>query len=306
LSFDIQILGSNSAAPAHGRHHTAQSVRIQNQQFLVDCGEGTQLQMKEFDVKKNRLDAIFISHLHGDHYLGLMGLLSTMHLNGRKQSLDLYGPIGLADIITIQLKYSNTRLNYLLNFHELSGAESELIMENEQLTVHTIPLNHRIQCNGFLFREKPKARKMIKEKLMAANLSVAHINKLKMGVDVLNEEGKVMYAVKDFTLPAKRSRSYAYCSDTRYDESIIPIIKGVDLLYHEATFLHDMLERAKQTHHTTCKEAGIMAKKAEVGQLILGHFSNRYKVLSPLLEEAKKEFKDSLLGEEGLIFSVEE
>lgn len=306
MSFDVQILGSNSAAPAHGRHHTAQSVRIQNQQFLVDCGEGTQLQMKTFDVKKNRLEAIFISHLHGDHYLGLMGLLSTMHLNGRKQAIDLYGPIGLAEIITIQLKYSNTRLNYPLNFHELSGTASQLILENEFLTVHTIPLNHRIQCNGYLFKEKPKPRKMIKEKLMEANLSVAHINRLKNGEDIFDEEGKLLYSLKEFTLAAKRSRSYAYCSDTLYDESIIPIIQGVDLLYHESTFLHDMLERAQQTHHTTCKQAGQMASKAQVGQLILGHFSNRYRELSPLLIEAKSEFENSVLGEEGLIFSVKE
>lgn len=306
MSFEVQILGSNSAAPAHGRHHTAQSVRIQNQHFLVDCGEGTQLQMKAFGVKKNRLSHIFISHLHGDHFLGLMGLLSTMHLNGRKQDLYLYGPIGLAEIITIQLKYSNTRLHYKIHFKELRSPTSEIIMENEHLTVHTIPLNHRIQCNGFLFKEKPKPRKMVKDKVLSANLGVAQINTLKKGVDFHDEDGKLLYSVKDFTLPAKRSRSYAYCSDTLYDEVILPIIKGVDLLYHEATFLHEMIDRAEQTHHTTCRQAGIMAQKAEVGQLILGHFSNRYKELTPLLAEAKEEFPNVVLGEEGLTFSVDE
>ncbi|MFQ3213010.1 MAG: ribonuclease Z [Marivirga sp.] len=306
MSFEIQILGSNAAAPAHGRHHTAQSVRIQNNQYLVDCGEGTQLRMKAFGIKKNRLSHIFISHLHGDHYLGLMGLLSTMHLNGRKQAIDLYGPVGLAEIITIQLKYSNTRLSYPIHFHELASEKSVLIMENEHVTVHTIPLNHRIACNGFLFREKLKPRKMIKEKLLAASLGVAQINRLKAGEDVLDENGQLLYAFTDFTLPPKRSRSYAYCSDTLYDEAILPIIKGVDLLYHEATFLHDMLDRAQQTHHTTCKQAATMAKKAAVGQLILGHFSNRYKELLPLLAEARREFPDTVLGEEGLIFSVQE
>ncbi len=306
MPFEVQILGSNSAAPAHGRHHTAQSVRIQNHQFLVDCGEGTQLQMKRFGVKKNRLSHIFISHLHGDHFLGLMGLLSTMHLNGRKQELSLYGPIGLADIITIQLKYSGTRLNYPLNFTELSSSESEVILDNEQLTVATIPLNHKIYCNGFLFREKPKPRRLIKEKVEGEQLKIVHINTLKNGNDVLNEAGAIIYGVKDFTLPPRKSRSYAFCSDTAYNEAIVPIINQVDLLYHEATFLHEMLSRAEQTFHSTVKQTATIAQKAEVGRLILGHFSNRYKTLEPVLEEAKTIFEHSYLGEEGLTFHVED
>ena len=306
MSFEVQILGSNSAAPAHGRHHTAQSVRIQSYQFLVDCGEGTQLQMRRYGVKKNRLSHIFISHLHGDHYLGLMGLLSTMHLNGRKQAIDLYGPIGLAEIITTQLKYSNTKLSYPLHFHEIKESSSTLILDLPQLSVYTIPLSHRIQCNGFLFKEKLKPRKLIKEKLAEVSMKVAHMNSLKRGEDVMDENGELLYAVSDFTMPPKRSRSYAYCSDTIYHEDILPIIKEVDLLYHESTFLHDQLERAQHTFHTTCKQAATMAKKANVGELILGHFSNRYKELEPLLAEAKQEFPYCSLGIEGTTFSVEE
>ena len=232
MSFEVQILGSNSAAPAHGRHHTAQSVRIQSYQFLVDCGEGTQLQMRKYGVKKNRLSHIFISHLHGDHYLGLMGLLSTMHLNGRKQAIDLYGPIGLAEIITTQLKYSNTKLSYPLHFHEIKETNSTLILDLPQLSVYTIPLSHRIQCNGFLFKEKLKPRKLIKEKLAEVSMKVAHMNSLKRGEDVMDENGELLYAVSDFTMPPKRSRSYAYCSDTIYHEDILPIIKEVDINFY--------------------------------------------------------------------------
>ncbi len=304
MSFEVHILGSNSAAPAHGRHHTSQFLRIQDQHFLVDCGEGTQMQMKKYGLRKNRLNHIFISHLHGDHYLGLMGLLSTMHLNGRKQDLFLYGPEGLAEIITMQLKYANTRLNYHIHFKELRNPQSELIMENDKLTVHTIPLQHRITCNGFLFREKPKPRKLIKEKLEQKNLSLQHINHLKKGKDIFDENGNILFRNIDFTLSPKKSRSYAYCSDTKYNEDLLPLISEVDLLYHEGTFLHEMLNRAEETFHTTVLQAATMAKKANVGQLIVGHFSNRYKELSPLLEEARSVFKHSELAEEGRQFEI--
>ena len=306
MPFEVQILGSNSAAPAHGRHHTSQSVRIQNYQFLIDCGESAQLQMKRYGVKKNRLSHIFISHLHGDHFLGLMGLLSTMHLNGRKHELTVYGPIGLADIITIQLKYSNTRLSYPLNFVELRSEQSELILDNKVVSVFTIPLKHKIQCNGFLFKEKPKPRKLIKEKIESLDLKIAEINSLKNGEDVLDEDGKLKYSIADFTLPPRKSRSYAFCSDTIYNEEIIPLIKDVDLLYHESTFVHELIDRAKQTFHTTVKQAATIAKKADVHRLILGHFSNRYRELEPLLAEARSEFKESYLGEEGLTFYVDD
>ncbi len=273
---------------------------------MVDCGEGAQLQMKRYGLRKNRLNHIFISHLHGDHYLGLMGLLSTMHLNGRKHDLYLYGPEGLAEILTLQLKYANTKLHYPLHFKELRSNTSERIFENNKITVDTIPLQHRIPCNGFLFREKPKPRKLIKEKIESLKLSVAQINHLKAGKDVFKEGGELLYKNVDLTLSAKRSRSYAYCSDTKYDESLIPLISGVNLLYHEGTFMHEMLDRAKETFHTTALQAGTMAQKAQVEKLLLGHFSNRYKDLSPLLQEARTIFAETDLAEEGKQFDIAE
>jgi len=304
LSFEVHILGSNSAAPAHGRHHTSQVLRIQDLQIMIDCGEATQLQMKKYGLRKNRLSHIFISHLHGDHFLGLIGLLSTMHLNGRKADLFLYGPVGLSEIISLHLKYANTRLSYQIHFRELEGEQSKLILDHPKLTVHTIPLDHRIPCTGFLIKEKPKAKRLKKEKV--SELGVRDINILKKGEDVLDESGNVKFKNSDYTLPAKRSRSYAYCSDTKYNEAIIPLVKEVDLLYHEGTFLHDNLERANATFHTTAKQAGIFAQKANIGQLLIGHFSNRYKELSPLLEEAQKEFRNTALAEEGKVFTIEE
>ena len=304
MSFEVHILGSNSAAPAHGRHHTSQILKIQDLQIMIDCGEAAQIQMKKYGLRKNRLSHIFISHLHGDHFLGLMGLLSTMHLNGRKTDLYLYGPVGLSEIISLQLKYSNTRLSYPIHFQELKGDQSVLILDHPKITVQTIPLQHRIPCTGFLIREKPKPKRLRKEKV--AELGVRDINILKKGEDVLDESGQLKFRNLDYTLPAKHSRSYAYCSDTKYNEEIIPLVKGVDLLYHEGTFLHDNLERAEATFHTTSKQAGVFAKKAKVGQLLIGHFSNRYKELYPLLEEAQKEFPNTQLAEEGKAFIIEE
>src|SRR5690554_4123206 len=185
-------------------------------QIMIDCGEGTQLQMKKYGVKKNRLSHIFISHMHGDHFLGLMGLLSTMHLNGRKTDLNLYGPVGLAEIIRLHLKYSTTRLSYRIHFHEIDGEQSELILDHPKITVHTIPLQHRIPCTGFLIREKPKPKRLRKERI--GKLSVRDINILKRGEDVLDEDGVLKYKNSEYTFPAKRCRSYAYCSDTRYNE----------------------------------------------------------------------------------------
>ena len=271
---------------------------------MIDCGEGAQLQMKRYGLRKNRLSHIFISHLHGDHFLGLVGLLSTMHLNGRKQELFLYGPPGLSEIISLHLKYASTRLSYPVHFKELDNRSSELILDHKKITVRTIPLQHRVPCTGFLIKEKPKPKRMIKEKV--AGMSVVHINQLKRGEDVMDQKGEILFKSTDYTLPAKKARSYAYCSDTKYHEANIPLVEGVDLLYHEGTFLHDMLKRAEETYHTTAKQAGIFAKKANVGQLIIGHFSNRYKDITPLLVEAQAEFEQTALAEEGKSFVIQE
>lgn len=297
MTFILKILGSNSAAPAFNRHPTSQLLHIQQDSFLIDCGEGTQMQLSKYKIKYTRIGHIFISHLHGDHYLGLVGLLSTMHLHKRTEDLYLYGPAGLAEILSLQFKYSDTRLNYKIHFRELEP-KAAIIYENDFLTVETIPLNHRIQCTGFLFKEKPKKRRLKKEAL-PNNLLLQHIALLKKGKDVYDSEGNLLYRNEELTLPPKKSRSYAYCSDTKYSESIIPQITGVDLLYHESTFLDDQSERAAETFHTTAKQAARIALKANVQQLVLGHYSSRYKDLLPFVAEAQLVFPNTILSVEG-------
>ena len=302
MPFELKILGSNSATPVFNRHQSSQLLQIENEFFLIDCGEATQHQLLRFKIKFNKINQIFISHLHGDHVLGLPGLISTMHLNGRKKELHLYGPPGLNEILTLQLKYSDTILSYDIHFHELETKVSNTIVDLDNLTVQTIPLNHRINCCGFLFKEKPKKRRINKE-LLPAETSLLNIIKLKNGEDIY-EDGKLIFKNEDMTFPPRKSRSYAYCSDTRYTETILPFIKDIDLLYHESTFLDEMKERAIETFHTTALEAATLAKKANVKRLILGHFSSRYKELEPLLEEAKTVFVNSSLAIEGNNFSV--
>lgn len=301
MGIRVTILGSNSAAPAHRRHHTSQLVNVEGHMHLVDCGEATQLQLKRYKIRAQRIKNIFISHLHGDHYLGLMGLLSTMHLMGRKTPLSLYGPKGLNEIIGMQMKYSETHFNYNVNFVEVDTETHKMIHEDSLIEVWSIPLDHRIPCSGFLFKEKPKKHRIVKE-LLPQNLSISQIQSLKNGLDVFTENGELELEYKLYTKPPRKSFSYAFCSDTKYNESIIPIIKGVDMLYHESTFLDEHMDRASNTFHSTAKEAATIAKKAEVGQLLLGHFSVRYKELEPLEEEARTIFENSHLAIEGSEF----
>jgi ribonuclease Z len=304
LTFVLKILGSNSAAPAYNRHPTSQLLHIQQEYFLIDCGEATQMQLNRYKIRFTHINHIFISHLHGDHYLGLVGLLSTMHLNKRTEDLYLYAPNGLTEIISLQFKYSDTRLNYKIHFHELTQKQ-EMIFENENVTVETIPLSHRIQCTGFLFREKPKKRRINKE-VMPDNLSLQQIMRLKKGEDIYNQKGDVLYRNQELTLPPKKSRSYAYCSDTRYQECIIPQIQGVDVLYHESTFLAKETLRATETYHSTAAQAASIAYQAGARKLLLGHFSSRYKDLSPFLDEARQVFAESYLAIEGEDYAIED
>ena len=305
MTFILKILGSNSAAPAFGRHPTSQLLQIQQDNFLIDCGEGTQMQMLKYKVRINRINHIFISHLHGDHYLGLIGLVSTMHLQKRTQDLHLYGPPGLQEILSLQFKYSDTRLNYKIVFRELKENAAEVILETDYLTVETIPLNHRIQCSGFLFREKPKKRRVNIGALPQYFLP-SQMAALKRGEDVTDESGKVLFKNEDYTFPPKRSRSYAFCSDTSYDERIVPLINKVDLLYHESTFLNDQAERAAETFHSTAFQAGMIAQKAGVRRLVLGHYSSRYKDITHFLEEARNTFDNVVLSVEGSNIMIEE
>lgn len=303
MTFRLKILGSNSATPAYGRHHSAQLLNVQNHHFLIDCGEATQIQLSRYKCKTQRINHIFISHLHGDHYLGLMGLIFTMHLMGRQADLHLYGQKGLQEIIITQLKYSNTVLNYNIIFRELDPDTPELLFDDESVEVRSFPLNHRIPCCGFVIKEKPKPYRINKEKL-PADLSLANIARLKKGEDVYDENGQLQYKNEELTLPPRKSRTYAYCSDTKYAESILPFISGADLLYHEATFLVERAMWAEHTYHSTTTQAAEIARKAGVKQLIIGHFSARYKDLTPFLAEAREVFDNTLLATEGEIIDV--
>lgn len=304
MTFEIIILGSSSATPIYQRHPTAQVLNINEHFFLVDCGEGTLIQMNHFRIKFHRINQVFISHLHGDHYLGLMGLLSTMHLQGRTVPLHLYAPHDLKEIIDIQLRHSQTELRYELVFHPINSSSPKLIYENEDLEVRTIILNHRIPCTGFLFSEKQKPRKLIKEKLVEYNIPVSVFQDLKHGSDYTDENNQVI-SNAELTSDPRLPRSYAFCSDTMYHEQIIKQVRGIDLLYHEATFMNDKAERAKETFHSTAAQAATLASKAKVKRLIIGHFSARYKNLYPLLEEAKEVFENTSLAMEGDHFIIE-
>lgn len=305
MSFSVTILGSSGALPAYGRFPSSQLVEIQNRYFLVDCGEGAQMQLMRYQVNLHRINHIFISHLHGDHYLGLMGLIFTMHLSHRTNDLHLYGHAGLDEIITTQMRYSRSAPSFRLHFHRLLAGVRETIFEDQALAVETIPLAHKIACSGFLFREKQKPRRIDKAKL-PDGLLIRQLADLKQGLDVTDEDGRVRYTNESLTLPPRRSRTYAYCSDTAYSESLIEQVSAVDLLYHEATFTADEASRAKATLHSTTLEAAQLAARAHVRKLLIGHFSARYKDLAPMLEEARGVFEHTELALEGSIFSVAE
>jgi ribonuclease Z len=305
LSFKITILGSSGALPAYQRFTSCQLVEIQNRHFLVDCGEGAQMQLMKYQANLHRINHIFITHLHGDHFLGLIGLIFTMHLLRRTNDLHIYSHIGLDDIITTQLRCSRSAPHFKLMFHALERDETKIIYEDDALTVETIPLIHRLPCSGFLFREKEKPRRIDKEKL-PRGLLIQQLANLKRGHDVVDEEGNIIYRNTDLTLPPRKSRSYAYCSDTAYNESMIEQIKGIDVLYHEATFTTDEQAKALETLHSTAREAATIATKAEAGSLLLGHFSARYRELDPILEEARKVFPKSELALEGNAFLIQD
>lgn len=302
--FELTVLGCSSATPTSQRHPTSHLLNIHDKYFLIDCGEATQIQLRKYKLKFQRISHIFISHLHGDHYLGLMGLLSSMHLLGRKEELHIYCPVGLKEIIELQNKYSQTFLNYFIHFHVLVEGKNETIYEDKNVCVETIPLNHRIPCNGFLFREKGRKQNILKEKIEEYKISKSAIKAIKDGADFTTENGKVI-PNSELTDKALHNRSYAFCSDTCYDESIVPIIKEVDLLYHETTFMEDMKDRARDTFHSTTVQAGTIAKLANVKQLLVGHFSARYNDLTLFLEEIKPVFENTELVVEGEVFKVD-
>jgi len=297
-AFDVTILGCSSATPAFGRNPTSQLVHIAGRYFLVDCGEATQMQLRRFSIKFQRISHIFISHLHGDHILGLPGLLASLHLLGRTEPMHIYAEAGLQELIEVNNKQSRTVLQYPLIFHLLDFSASQVIFEDEKLMISTLIMKHSIPCSGFLFAEKPRPKKLVKEQIEKLNIPIEQLESIKNGADFIATDGTKVVN-ESITLPALPPRKYAYCSDTIYNEDVIPEITKVDLLYHEATFMDDMKARAKQTMHCTSKDAANIAKKADVAKLIIGHFSARYKDLEPLLNEAREIFPSTYLASEG-------
>ncbi len=303
MSFQITILGSSSATPTLNRHPTSQVVCIHDRHFLVDCGEGAQMQMRRYKIKLSKINHVFISHLHGDHILGLPGFLSSLHLMNRTNELHLYCPEPLKEILDIQFKYSETYLRYKIIYHFLNKDAGETIYEDDKLSVDTILLNHRIPCWGFIFKEKQAFLSIRKDKIDAYKILPQDIPSIKRGNDYACADGRII-PYQEITYPPREAESYAYCSDTKYDEHICKHLRGVKMLYHEATFLHEMLPRANETYHTTAKQAAEIAEKCAVKKLLIGHFSARYTDLNPLLDEARKTFKETYLAIEGEVFSL--
>ena len=297
----LSILGCYSATPRIIAHTTSQILETRGHLFLIDCGEGTQVEIRRHKIKFNLIKHVFISHLHGDHYFGLVGLISTFRLLTRETDLHIYGPKGLKDVITLQMKLADSWTNFKLIFHELNSKSSELIFEDEKVSVYTIPLDHRIYTNGFLFKEKAFERKLNLNKVEDLNIDKAYYRKLKQGDDVVNDQG-LLISNESVTFQGHQPKSYAFCSDTAYKEDIIPIINGVDVLYHESTFLESHAHLCEKTKHSTAKQAATIALKANVKQLILGHYSTRYGGLEGFKTEASSIFKEVLLANDGKIF----
>jgi ribonuclease Z len=298
MNFELTILGTNAALPIVGRSPSAQVLQIHHHHFLIDCGEGTQLRMLETGVRHNRIIQIFISHLHGDHVFGLIGLLTTWHLSNREAPVDIFAPEGLEEMIGVQLESGHTKLKYPLEFHPIDTKRHALLFENEVAQVFSLPLDHRVPTSGFLFREKQRSDNIIPEKIETYQIPVEQISAIKDGADYILPDGRRI-PHQELTVPAPPPRSFAYCADTRYRKELIPLVKGVDLLYHEATFLDDNKDRAHRTYHATARQAATLAKKAGVGQLVLGHFSSRYEKIAPFAEEARKVFPNAIAAEDG-------
>ena len=299
----MKILGSGSANPVLGRHPTAQVLTVGPHSYLVDCGEGAQWQMLEHGVRSHQLRAIFISHLHGDHYFGLFGLLSTMHLQGRAQPLSIIGPPGLDEILVTQARVSDMHMGFAMEFIVVDTEAHAVVYEDQYLTVSSLPMRHRVPCAGYLFAEQPRRANLLKDKL-PDGLTPQQLARLAQGEDLEADELQPGLRHADVAAPPPTPRRYAFFSDTLYTPALAALISGADLLYHEATFLEDLAERASQTHHSTARQAAQLAHEAGVKRLLLGHFSSRYKTLEPLLHEAQAVFPTAELALEGLVVSL--
>lgn len=300
---NLTILGCHSATPTASTHPTAQVLEIKGHLFLIDCGEGTQMQLRKYKIKFSRIKHIFISHLHGDHFFGLPGLISTFLLLGRAAELHIYGPKGIKQAILLFLKLGKAYTNYPLYFHELEDIMPQVIYEDDVISVETIPLKHRVYTNGFLFKEKPDNRKLNIEAARKLNIDLSYYNKIKQGFDVENNDG-VLIPNSQITFDPPPPKSYAFCSDTVYNPEMVPQLKDITVLYHESTFLEEHHHLCEKTKHSTAKEAGVIAKKANVKTLILGHYSGRYQNLELFKREAEEVFLNTVeLAKDGKVFS---
>jgi ribonuclease Z len=305
IKFSFTPLGISSALPAYGRHPSSFVVNHSEQIYLIDAGEGVQMQLRKYKISIQKIKHIFISHLHGDHFFGILGLLTSMQLLGRQNELHIYAPIGIQEFVNVAMKVSKARFNFDVFYHELTeaGLPKEIHSDN-RLKVTAVPLQHRTDCFGYIFEEHPRPRKLIKEKITQYQIPIAWLPKIKSGEDYITESGEII-SNKELTTDPAPPRKFSFITDTIPLESIVPQIQNSNLLYHEATFTSDMEERAKETYHSTAAAAARIARKANVKQLVLGHFSARYKDLLPFLTEAQTIFPDVVLAEEGKSFLIE-
>ncbi len=299
----LTILGCGSSLPTNKNFPSSQLLEIRDKQYLIDCGEGTQIRMRQMGLKTSRMGHIFISHLHGDHCFGLIGLISTFGMLNRTADLHIHAHPDLEKIIDTQLQYFCSGLAFKIIFHAINPRKHELIFEDRSVQVFSIPLKHRVPTCGFLFEEKPRERHIIREMIDFYQIPTWRILKIKQGEDFVTEDGEIIPNDRLTTAPELPKR-FAYCSDTAYSEKIIPIIKGVDCLYHEATFMEDEILRAKETQHSTARQTAEIAKKANVKKLIIGHYSARYNNQNELLNEARAVFQNTILGEDMTVYEV--
>jgi ribonuclease Z len=295
----VTILGNNSAVPAHNRHPTAQVLQTSEHFVLIDCGEGTQMQMGLYKIKKSRINHIFISHLHGDHYFGLIGLLNSLALNNRLNDLHIYAPKELQSIIEIQMNVAKAGFPFQLHFHKLG--KEEVLFEDKKLSVESFKVNHRIECWGFLFREKKNIRKIIARQVKKYNVPGFFYENLHAGEDFINDKNEVIKN-EVLTTAVDPPKSYAYCADTAFHIPIADKIKDVDLMYHESTYLDELAKKAGERFHSTSKQAATIAKKAGAKKLLLGHFSSMYETLEQFKEEACEIFENTEIAEEGVCY----
>jgi ribonuclease Z len=303
MIFQLTILGTAASAPIRERNPSAQVLNVHERLFLIDCGEGTQMQIRKYGIKGRRINHVFISHLHGDHYLGLAGLMFSWHLFGRTEPLHIYANEALKEIMDLQLEASGTKLQYPFIFHALQPGASEILFEDAKVRVHSFPLKHRVPTHGFMFREVRQPRGIHHEAIRNLDIPFTEFNNIKAGADFTDANGKV-HSNASLTHEPPRCRSFAYCSDTGFHLGITKFIKGADLVYHEATFMQDMIANADEKQHSTAMQAATIAVKAEARKLLIGHFSARYDELEPLLEEAQSVFRNTILAEEGMTVSI--